>query len=94
MFSDQLEDTAKGILYAREPWRLNLIDDRQAIFQGRHRNHALLYIDGIWHCDCAAWERQVRARFDPRCCHTNALIRILTAMDEGTALVCQGELLR
>jgi hypothetical protein len=84
----------QGILYSREPWRLHLIGGYQAIFQGRHANHALQLIDGLWQCDCAAWHRCVVISGEGSCRHTIALLRILTAMDEGTALVCQAELIQ
>ncbi len=88
------KEVLQGILYSREPWRLHLIDGSQAIFQGRHANHALQLIDGLWQCDCAAWHQRAVAAGEGSCRHTITLLHVLTAIDEGTALVCQAELIQ
>jgi len=83
-----------GVLYSKEPKRFNLLNNRQAIVKGNHQNHILLSIDGVWQCDCEAWERRASAELYPWCRHTMALQRILTAINDGTALVCRGELVQ
>ena len=94
MISDIFEERIKGIRYSKEPWRPILLNNSQAIFRGRHQNHTLLFVNGAWQCDCDAWKRLSAAQLGTWCRHTIALQRILIALNNGTALVCQAELAR
>ncbi len=91
MFSDQYEETLKGIMYSQEPQRLSALPGCRATLNGHHRNHELVLVDGEWHCGCSAWHTQFLGRGTGWCRHTIAVTRILAAAQSGIALVHQAE---
>jgi hypothetical protein len=91
MFSDQSEETMKGIMCSQEPQRLIVIDECREILNGHHRNYVLVFIGGEWHCGCSAWQAQFLGRGIGWCRHTIALTRILAAACRGMVVVHQAE---
>jgi hypothetical protein len=86
MYWDTIEERIKGFAYAKEPQRLYLVTANQAIFEGRHEMHILLYVNGVWTCDCAAYESLKALPGDSWCRHTIAVERILEALEAGVCL--------
>jgi hypothetical protein len=92
MWWEQICERIKGWGYAAQPERLAIRDDGTFVFHGNHRSHILtLSVDG-WICDCETFRRL--SPLGGWCRHNLAAVRILTAIDEGTALVCQAELIQ
>jgi len=92
MLWDQIEERIKGWEYATQPERLAIQNNGTLRFCGNHRFHTLtLSVDG-WTCDCEAFRRFLS--LGGWCRHTLAAGRILIAVDAGTALVCQAELVQ
>jgi len=86
---DQLEERIKGFAYAAQPERLTILDNGYLVFSGHHRDHLLALTADGWTCDCETFWR-----FLPLggwCRHILATQHILTALDSGTARVCQAE---
>ena len=92
MWWDQIKEWVKGWKYATQPERLAIRNDGALVFHGNHRFHTLTPSANGWICDCETFWR-----FLPLggwCRHTRAAGRILMAVDAGTALVCQAELVQ
>ena len=89
MLWDQVEERIKGFIYAAQPDRLTIENGGNLIFQGNHRPHLIMPTANGWICDCETFWR-----FLPLggwCRHMWAAERILTALNSGTAQVCQAE---
>lgn len=90
MLWDQLMEWIKGFYYAARPKRLMIQRNGILIFRGHHRVHVITpSTDGLI-CDCETFWRFLP--WGGWCRHTVAIQRILTAVDAGTAMVCEGEL--
>ncbi len=89
MLWDQIEERIKGFEYAAQPGRITILGNGDIMFDGKHRPHLITWTRRGWCCDCDTYWR-----FLPLggwCRHIIAVERILTAVDEGTALVCRAE---
>ena len=92
MWWDQVEERIKGWEYATQPERLAIQGNGALLFRGNHRIHTLTPCETGWTCDCETSRRFLCV--GGWCRHTLAAARILTALDAGTALVCQAELMK
>jgi hypothetical protein len=89
MLWDQVIEWFKGLVYATQPGRLVMQRNGDLIFCGHRGLHAIVWSAYGLTCDCETFWR-----FLPLggwCRHIFAAVRILTAVDEGTALVCEAE---
>lgn len=55
-YSSLISSVAKARQYCQEPERVERIA-RGVVFQGDHSRHVVLFVDGLWQCDCEEWGR-------------------------------------
>lgn len=77
MWSDLIDERVKGFRYADEPHRFRMLSTENFLFEGHHSQHHLLLEEGVWVCDCNAYQRTGILRGGNWCRHTIALERIL-----------------